>query len=98
MNKRIERIKADISRVTKTQRQLSGIERNYRLNDAIYNYLLEKRAEAKISQASNLPDNIIVEPARLQGVIFPNTRKNYMFAFALGMIIPFGFFFLRSIA
>ncbi len=96
MNKRINRIKAEISRVPVTQRQLGGIERNYRLNDAIYNYLLEKRAEAKISQASNLPDNIIVEPAHFVSVLSPNARKNYLFAIALGVLVPFGFLFFTS--
>jgi tyrosine-protein kinase Etk/Wzc len=97
MNKRINRVKSEISRVPVTQRQLGGIERNYRLNDAIYNYLLEKRAEAKISQASNLPDNVIIEPANLVGMISPNSRKNYLFAFALAIMLPFGFLFFKGI-
>jgi tyrosine-protein kinase Etk/Wzc len=97
MNKRIRKVGAEISRMPKTQRQLGGIERNYRLNDAIYNYLLEKRAEAKISQASNVPDNIIIEPAQVSGFVSPNTRKNYLFAFVLGIMIPYLSLFLRSI-
>jgi tyrosine-protein kinase Etk/Wzc len=96
MDKRISRVKAEISRLPKTQRQLGGIERTYRLNDAIYNYLLEKRAEAKISQASKMPDNIIIEPANLIGIISPNTRKNYLFAFALGLMLPYAFLFIRG--
>jgi tyrosine-protein kinase Etk/Wzc len=97
MDKRINRIKSEISRVPKTQRQLGGIERKYRLNDAIYNYLLEKRAEAKISQASNQPDNIIIEPANLLGIVSPNPKKNYLIALALGTLLPFLFFFYKSI-
>jgi tyrosine-protein kinase Etk/Wzc len=96
MDKRITRIQTEISRLPKTQRQLGGIERTYRLNDAIYNYLLEKRAEAKISQASKMPDNIIIEPASLAGVVSPNTRKNYLFALVLGLMLPYAFLFLRS--
>ena len=63
MNKRIRKIEAEISRLPVTQRQLGNIERKYRLNDAIYNYLMEKHAEAKITKASNLPDDIVIEPA-----------------------------------
>jgi tyrosine-protein kinase Etk/Wzc len=96
MNKRINKIKSDISRLPQTQRQLGGIERTYRLNDAIYNYLLEKRAEAKISQASNMPDNVIVEPATTVGIISPDPRKNYIFAFAIGIILPFSLLFFRN--
>jgi uncharacterized protein involved in exopolysaccharide biosynthesis len=67
MNKRIAIIEAKISNLPKTEQQLGGFERKYKLNDAIYNYLLEKRAEAKITKASNMPDDIIIEPARQIG-------------------------------
>lgn len=92
MNKRIRRIEAEMSRLPQTQRQLGGIERKYRLNDAIYNYLLEKRAEAKITQASNLPDVSIIEPAKMVGSepVSPNRILNYLLAFVLGLTIPFG--------
>ena len=92
MNKRIRKIEAEISRLPATQRQLGNIERKYRLNDAIYNYLMEKHAEAKITKASNLPDDIIIEPAKMgMGPISPNKRMNYMIAFFLGLALPFGY-------
>ena len=99
MRKRIGKVEAEISRIPKTQRQLGGIERKYRLNDAIYNYLLEKRAEAKITQASNLPDNIVIEPAKLVGTgpVFPNKRMNYLIALFLGLGIPFLYLLVRSV-
>lgn len=98
MNKRIGKIEGQISKMPKTEQQLGGFERKYRLNDAIYNYLLEKRAEAKITKASNLPDDIIIEPAKLvgSGPISPNTTKNYMMAFILGMGLPFSFLIVRK--
>jgi capsular exopolysaccharide synthesis family protein len=98
MNSRIRKIEADISRVPITQRRLGTIERQYRLNDAIYNYLLEKRAEAKITKASNLPDNLIIEPARMIGTspISPNKRKNYAIAFFLGLTLPFCYLMIKS--
>jgi len=98
MNKRIGRIEARISNLPKTQRQLGGIERKYRLNDAIYNYLLEKRAEAKITKASNLPDNIIIETASPSpSPVSPNKKKNYFMAFVLGMGLPFGYLIVRNL-
>jgi tyrosine-protein kinase Etk/Wzc len=96
LNKRIMRIEAEIKRLPATQRQLGVIERKFRLNDAIYNYLLEKHAEAKITKASNLPDDIVVEPAMGTGQISPNTRKNYLLAFFIGLAIPFGFIMAKS--
>jgi tyrosine-protein kinase Etk/Wzc len=99
MNKRIRKVEAEINRLPKTQRQLGGIERKYRLNDAIYNYLLEKRAEAKITMASNVPDDIIIEPAKMVGLtpVSPNTMANYMLALLLGLFVPFGYIMAKSI-
>lgn len=98
MNKRISKIQGQISQMPKTEQQLGGFERKYRLNDAIYNYLLEKRAEAKITQASNLPDDIIIEPAMQVGggPVSPNTTKNYIMAFLLGVGVPFSFLIARK--
>lgn len=99
MNKRIRKTEAEINHLPVSQRQLGGIERKYRLNDAIYNYLMEKRAEAKITKASNLPDNIIIEPAKLIGTdpISPNKKFNYIIAIAIGLIIPFGFLTIKTL-
>ena len=96
MNKRIKNAEREISRLPATQRQLGNIERKYRLNDAIYNYLLEKHAEAKITQASNLPDNIIVEQAMGTGQISPNSKKNYLIAFLMGLVLPFGYLMIKN--
>jgi capsular exopolysaccharide synthesis family protein len=97
MNKRIKKTENEISRLPATQRQLGNIERKYRLNDAIYNYMLEKRAEAKITKASNLPDDIIIEPAKMVGFgpVSPNKRLNYMIALFLGLAVPFGYLMIR---
>ncbi|MGD0756759.1 MAG: polysaccharide biosynthesis tyrosine autokinase, partial [Bacteroidales bacterium] len=98
MNKRIKKTENEISRLPATQRQLGNIERKYRLNDAIYNYMLEKRAEAKITKASNLPDDIIIEPAKMVGFgpVSPNKKLNYLIALILGMAVPFGYLMIRS--
>jgi len=94
MTSRIKRIETEISRLPATQRQLGSIERKFRLNDAIYNYLMEKHAEAKITQASNLPDNLIIEPAKAgASPVSPNKPRNYLIALFLGLAVPFGYVF-----
>jgi capsular exopolysaccharide synthesis family protein len=99
MNKRIAKIESEISRLPATQRQLGNIERKYKLNEAIYNYMLEKRAEAKITKASNLPDDEIIEPAKMVGYgpVSPRKKLNYMIAFVLGMVVPFSYLMIRSV-
>jgi tyrosine-protein kinase Etk/Wzc len=98
MNKRIRKTENEISRLPETQKQLGKIERKYNLNDAIYNYLLEKKAEAKITKASNVPDNIIIEPAKMVGLtpVSPNKKLNYLVALILGFVIPFSYLLTRN--
>jgi len=97
LTSRIKRVETEISRLPATQRQLGTIERKFRLNDAIYNYLMEKHAEAKITQASNLPDNFIIEPAKAGGSpISPNKPRNYLVAVFLGLALPFGYVLLKK--
>jgi tyrosine-protein kinase Etk/Wzc len=97
INRRVVQASDKITSMPGTQRRLGGIERKYQLNNAIYNYLLEKRAEAQITQASNLPDNIILEPAKQQGIapVSLNTMRIYILAFALGLGVPFGFLMIK---
>lgn len=88
LDKEIYRLKSDVAKLPKTERQLVGIERKFQLNDAIYTYLLERRAEAQIARASNLPEHEIVEPARLSGKIFPNEKVNYVAASFFSLLFP----------
>lgn len=46
------------------ERELLGIERQFKLTDALYTLLLEKQAEARLQKASNSPDNEIISSAR----------------------------------
>ena len=61
IDERIFKLEKEVSRLPETQRQLFGIERKFKLNDALYTFLLQKRSEAQIVKASNLPDNEIIE-------------------------------------
>jgi tyrosine-protein kinase Etk/Wzc len=97
MENRITQIESEISRLPRTQMQMGGIQRNFNLNNSIYNYLLEKQAEAKITKASNLPDNIVIEPAHLASLypVSPNKMMNYIIALFLGFVIPFSFLLIK---
>jgi len=98
MSKRIRKIENEINRLPSTQRKLGTIERKFRLDDAIYNYLMEKHAEAKITQASNMPDDIVIEPAKMEGTgpISPNKQLNYLIALILGIAVPFSFVMIKN--
>ncbi|HLN53777.1 MAG TPA: polysaccharide biosynthesis tyrosine autokinase [Lentimicrobium sp.] len=91
INNRVARIHSEMSRLPSTERQLFGIERKFKLNDAIYTFLLQKRSEAQIARASNAPDYEVVDPARdiTTSVIYPKRTLNYVIAGVGGLLIPF---------
>jgi tyrosine-protein kinase Etk/Wzc len=73
-----------------TERQLINIQRDFNINDKIYAFLLQKRAEAGITKASNAPDNQRLDMAMPENAIRikPNYSINYMMALAIGGILP----------
>ncbi|NLV20296.1 MAG: polysaccharide biosynthesis tyrosine autokinase [Bacteroidetes bacterium] len=89
---RIEEVEKGIQKLPGTERQLLNIQRKFDLNNTVYNYLMEKRAEAGIAKASNIADNRIIDSAESfnSSRIKPKERHNYLIAFILGLFIPTG--------
>ncbi|HPM32697.1 MAG TPA: hypothetical protein PLJ60_20355, partial [Chryseolinea sp.] len=65
LQKRIRHIEGQFGRLPKTEQELLNIKRNYTLNESIYTFLVQRRAQASISLASNKPSNKISETAVL---------------------------------
>ena len=67
-----------------------NIQRKFNLNENIYNYLLEKRAEASITKASNISDHKVIDMPRLESnlPIKPNTTFIYIFSIMIGIFLP----------
>ncbi|MFN8416244.1 MAG: polysaccharide biosynthesis tyrosine autokinase [Cytophagaceae bacterium] len=63
-NSRVSVLEKELSKMPEKERALLNIQRKHTINDNIYNYLLQKRAEASIARASSLSDAFIVEYAR----------------------------------
>jgi len=98
INYRISSLSSQISQMPKTELQLKGIERKFKLNDAIYTFLLQKRSEAQIARASSMPDYDIIDPARISvtGLVSPKKNLNYIIAFFLGLFLPTSIIMLRD--
>ncbi len=94
----IKELEKQVESLPKTERALVGMERKFKLNDAIYTFLLEKRAEAQIAKAGNLPEHEIVEPARLLEKVFPNTQIHFLMAIFLGLLLPTVVLVIASVA
>ncbi|MRT93463.1 polysaccharide biosynthesis tyrosine autokinase [Ancylomarina sp. 16SWW S1-10-2] len=70
------------------EQQFMNIKRNFDLTNNLYTMLLEKRVEAQIQKASNLPDNEIIEQAYFEDIIEPKTNRIFQIGVLLGLILP----------
>ena len=89
INERMRKLNYEVNKLPKTERELLGIERKFELNNEIYNFLLQRRAEAQIAKASNLPDYELIEPAQFLDVAHPKKDINYIIAVFIGIFFPF---------
>ena len=88
-----------IKQLPTTQRAYLGYERKFALNDELYKFLMQKRAEAQIVMASNSPDNSIIDEARVSRArkVAPRSMMIYLVCIVLGCGIPAAFIFLKEI-
>ncbi|AWW32575.1 tyrosine protein kinase [Echinicola strongylocentroti] len=93
----IRQVEQQINVLPETERRLLGIQRKFTINENIYVYLLQKRAEAEITRASNSPNNSVLDWAKAGNLpVAPKTKVNYLLGMLLGFFIPLGFVGLRD--
>jgi len=95
----INRANSQASSLPVTERQLLGIERKFKLNDELYTFLLEARAEQHMKKASNRADSEIIDPAdvRFSSRISPNPPKIYLAGILIAFMLAFAIIFLKSL-
>ncbi len=86
----INRANAQASALPVTERQLLGIERKFELNNELYTFLLEIRAEQEMQKASNRADSEVIDPAdeRFSVLVSPRKAIVTLIAFFLGFALP----------
>jgi len=87
-DQQINRLNNQAARLPVKERQLLGFERRFNLNNVLYTFLLQSRAEAQIRRASNAPDHELVDPARATGPVSPNRMLVILIAFTLALALP----------
>jgi tyrosine-protein kinase Etk/Wzc len=102
--RQIAKINAQASALPVTERQLLGIERKFKVNDELYTFLLETRAQQQMQKASNMADSEVIDPASVSTAVLisPNQTKTNFVAFLAGVGIPLSlilisFFFNKKI-
>ncbi len=89
-------ISRQLSSLPEKEQQLVNIERNYELNNELYTYLLQRRAEVGIAKASNNPDAQVLDPARMETALQtgPARFQWIMIGLLMGMGIPAALLFI----
>lgn len=99
LSNQIATYEEQIKMLPTTQRAYLGYERKFALNDELYKFLMQKRAEAQIVMASNSPDNSVIDEARVSRArkVAPRSMMVYLVCLVLGCGIPAAFIFLKEI-
>lgn len=86
----INRANSQAAALPVTERQLLGIERKFELNNELYTFLLETRAEQEMQKASNRADSEVIDPAdeRFSILISPKKAIVSLVAIFLGFALP----------
>ena len=87
-----------LTNIPATERDFLDIKRGFDVNSTLYNFLLQKRAEAGIALASNNPDAKILDPATIPttGPIGLKPIVNAAIGVLLGLLITLGIVLLKQ--
>jgi tyrosine-protein kinase Etk/Wzc len=96
IDSRIEGVENEMNKLPGTEKKLINIQRTFDLNNTVYTYMLEKRSEAAISKASNVLGSRIIDSADPYNgqLIKPKSKRNYIFAIILGILVPGAYIFV----
>lgn len=81
----------------KQSKYLLSVERQQKVKESLYLYLLQKREENELSQAFTAYNTrVITMPGGSNAPTSPVSRNILLAAFALGLVIPAGIIFIRE--
>ena len=80
----------DVLDLPEQEKILRSIERNQKIKEALYLFLLQKREEAQVSLAVTEPTVKVIEHAITDDIsVFPNSKVIYLLAIVLALFVPF---------
>ena len=85
VSRKIEKFNIQAARLPVKERHLLGFERKFNLNNTLYTYLMQERAESQIQSASNTPDYMLIDSPRSMGKIYPSI-KNTIFNCTIALL------------
>ena len=97
LNSRAGQFQSNVYRIPPAEKQFTDINRARDFNDALYQFLMQKRVEAGIMKASATVEDKIIEPPFFSTVpLEPKPTRNYIFALLIGFLLPLGYLKIRT--
>jgi uncharacterized protein involved in exopolysaccharide biosynthesis len=93
----ISGLESRLSGIPATQRDIVVMERKLQVNEKLYVFLLEARAQNVISRAGIAPQASIIEVARNSGIVGPNKRQTIRNYTLYGAIMALALAFVRML-
>jgi capsular exopolysaccharide synthesis family protein len=92
-------VMADLKDLPEKELMMINYERSYKINDNYYTFLLQKQSEAQIRKASNVPDNKILQKARISQLPINGSDKIkiYLLFAIIGLLIPAAYVILKEL-
>jgi capsular exopolysaccharide synthesis family protein len=86
-----------LRRLPESQRELLNIERNLDVNEKMFVYLLEKKANTVIARAAIVPEVSVIEVARGVGIVGPEKDRILYYGLAGGLFLALVIAFVRTL-
>ena len=97
LNGLIEKYKSSLETLPKQERDLTRLTRHFSVNEKVYSYLLEKRAETAILKSSTISNGRILDQAlNFNSPIKPKRILIVLVGMILGVIVGLAYAFLRE--
>ncbi len=96
MTERIEITDEEFSQLPRIERDYLEIQREYKIYNSLYDFLLRRKSEVEIQRAANLPDHEIIDFAGDTGIrkISKSPKSTYINAIVWAILLPSVFLFL----
>ena len=89
LNSQLSEYENYIHKIPNIERELLGIRRNFTVNENIYLYLLQKKAETGIAKATAVSDNKVLDTASLNNIpVIPNRKAVAIITLILALLLP----------
>lgn len=85
-----------MSGVPEQEKQILSIERQQKVKENLYLYLLQKREENELSQMVNINNTRMLRASRPVGKIAPDLSKQLMTGAGVGLLVPLAIIFLLN--